>query len=115
MNLAKRITTGVMMATLLFGTASTAFAASATITAYGSFGYTNVLTGPRMKLTCTARANERGNGSLYLKDPYLWHEWVGVNIGTTGARTKTITNADGSKSAKWKGFAENSKVTISTY
>ena len=103
----KNIATGLMVTAL--------FAASATINAYGTFGYTSVLTGPRMKLTCTAKANQKGNGSLYLKDPYLWHEWKGVNIGTTGARTKTISSADGSANASWKGYAENSKVTISSY
>lgn len=111
----KKIVTGMMVTTLMVASATTAFAASASINAYGTFGYTSVLTGPRMKLTCTAKTNEKGNGSLYLKDPYFWHEWKGVNIGTTGARTKTISSADGSSKANWKGYAENSKVTISTY
>lgn len=111
----KNIATGLMVTALFAASATTAFAASATINAYGTFGYTSVLTGPRMKLTCTAKANQKGNGSLHLKDPYLWHEWKGVNIGTTGARTKTISSADGSANASWKGYAENSKVTISSY
>ena len=87
----KNIATGLMVTALFAASATTAFAASATINAYGTFGYTSVLTGPRM------------------------HEWKGVNIGTTGARTKTISSADGSANASWKGYAENSKVTISSY
>ena len=47
----KNIATGLMVTALFAASATTAFAASATINAYGTFGYTSVLTGPRMKLT----------------------------------------------------------------
>ena len=70
----KNIATGLMVTALFAASATTAFAASATINAYGTFGYTSVLTGPRMKLTCTAKANQKGNGSLGIMTCRVWSD-----------------------------------------
>ncbi len=102
------------LAAVMVGGSITASAATESVKAYSSWNYTEVLSGQTGQLTTSVKKGSKGQGTMYIKDPYIWH-YVGSHYFSNGGKTTTKWDKYGSKKAKWKGFAENCKVTIEVY
>lgn len=95
---------------VMAGSVTFAEAQTSTTTRYASSGYTSVLKGESCTFELFVKSGNKGAGTLYLKDPYLWHQWDYIYL-KGGSYYKRFSNV-GSSRAYWKGFAENSKVRI---
>ncbi len=113
MRLFKKIMSCVFVAMICvtLSGASLVLAETDSVTAYASHGSTESLKGKSCTFQLYVKSGNKGAGTLYLKDPYLWHQWDYKYLSNGGSYKKSFPNV-GSSKAYWYGFAENSKVTI---
>lgn len=109
MKIMKRMMACALAVTMFVIAGSAAFAASKSATS--TDGYTKTLDGKSCTFKVNVKSGNKGAGTLYLKDPFLWHQWDYKYYSNGGSYSKSYPNV-GSSSASWRGFAENSTVTI---
>ena len=113
MNVLKKMMSIIFVALMcvMLGGASFVLAKTVSIECYTRHGETEAVKGKSCTFKLYVKSGNKGTGTLYLKDPYLWHQWDYKYLSNGGNYQKSFPNV-GSSRAYWKGAAENSKLTI---